>query len=98
MTLVDEPRTLKKTPLYDRHVSLGGKMVDFSGWNLPVYYTSILAEHNHTRSACSFFDVSHLGEFMVSGPEALSYLQQRLTCDVARATPGKIVYGILCNE
>ncbi len=90
---------MKKTPLYDRHVSLGGKIVDFSGWGLPVYYTSILAEHQWTRSSCSFFDVSHLGEIAVSGEGAFEFLQKRLTCDVAKARKGEgIVYGILCNE
>ena len=90
---------MKKTPLYDRHVSLGGKIVDFSGWGLPVYYTSILAEHQWTRSSCSFFDVSHLGEIEVSGPEAFSFLQKRLTCDIAKGKKGSgIVYGILCDE
>lgn len=90
---------MKKTPLYDRHVSLGGKIVDFSGWGLPVYYTSILAEHQWTRSSCSFFDVSHLGEIEVSGPKAFSFLQKRLTCDIAKGQKGSgIVYGILCDE
>lgn len=73
-------------------------MVDFSGWSLPVYYSSILAEHQHTRAACSFFDVSHLGEIRVSGKEALAHLQMRLTSDISRATPGKIVYAILPDE
>ncbi len=90
---------MKKTPLYDRHVSLGGKIVDFSGWGLPVYYTSILVEHQWTRSSCSFFDVSHLGEIEVSGPEAFNFLQKRLTCDIAKGQKGSgIVYGILCDE
>ena len=89
----------KKTPLYDRHVSLGGKIVDFSGWGLPVYYTSILAEHQWTRASCSFFDVSHLGEVMVSGAGAFDFLQKRLTCDVSKGKPGEgMVYGILCDE
>ncbi len=90
---------MKKTPLYDRHVSLGGKIVDFSGWGLPVYYSSIMAEHQWTRSSCSFFDVSHLGEIAVSGPEAFDFLQKRLTCDIAKGKKGSgIVYGILCDE
>lgn len=99
MTLLQEPKILKRTPLYDRHVSLAGKMVDFSGWSLPVYYTSILAEHQWTRSSCSFFDVSHLGEIAVSGPDALEHLQKKLTCDIRKAKKGEgIVYGVLCNE
>jgi aminomethyltransferase len=98
MTLLEESRSLKKTPLFDRHVALGGKMVDFSGWNLPVYYSSILAEHQWTRESCSFFDVSHLGEVSVSGAGSLAFLQHRLTSDIGRAGPGKIVYAILCDE
>ena len=95
---MEDAKTLKKTPLYDRHVLLGGKMVDFSGWSLPVYYSSILAEHQWTRSTCSFFDVSHLGEIEIRGPGAFEFLQKRLTCDMAKCLPYKIIYGILCNE
>ncbi len=98
MTLLETARPLKKTPLYDRHVSLGGKIVDFSGWGLPVYYTSILSEHQWTRQSCSFFDVSHLGEIRVGGKDALAFLQSRLTSDISRALPGKIVYAILPDE
>ena len=75
MTLLQEADKLKKTPLFDSHVALGGKMVDFGGWNLPVYYTSILSEHNWARTQASFFDVSHLGEIRVHGPGALEFLQ-----------------------
>jgi len=98
MSQLEEMTTLKKTALYDRHIALGGKIVDFSGWGLPVYYTSILAEHQWTRASCSFFDVSHLGEIRVSGKGALSFLQSRLTSDISRALPGKIVYAILADE
>ncbi len=97
MTLLEEAPDLKKTPLYDRHLALQGKMVEFGGWNLPVYYTSILSEHQWTRSSCSFFDVSHLGEIRVTGKGAFDYLQHRFPNDIRRALPGKIVYGVLCD-
>ncbi|HXV18446.1 MAG TPA: glycine cleavage system aminomethyltransferase GcvT, partial [Candidatus Omnitrophota bacterium] len=90
--------TLKKTPLYDRHVALGGKMVNFSGWAMPVYYSGIIAEHQWTRESCSVFDVSHLGEFRVKGPKAFQFLQYRLTNDLQKLENGKIIYSILCDE
>ena len=76
MTAPTEIEILKKTPLYDEHVRLGGKMVGFGGWNLPVYYTGIIAEHQWTRQSCSLFDVSHLGEIRVKvvGPSLLCAL------------------------
>ncbi len=89
---------LKKTPLYDEHLRAGGKMVGFGGWSLPVYYSSILAEHQWTRQSCSFFDVSHLGELRVQGKEAFSFLQRRLTQDLSRLKPGHILYNLLLEE
>jgi len=73
-------------------------MVDFGGWNLPVYYTSILSEHQWTRSSCSFFDVSHLGEIRVSGPAAFDLLQRCLTNDLGKCESGRIQYTLLCDE
>ncbi len=90
--------SLKKTPLYDRHIALGAKMVNFGGWAMPVYYTSIIAEHNQTRQSCSFFDVSHLGEFHVKGPGAFRFLQYRITNDMNKLKDGKIIYSLLCDE
>jgi aminomethyltransferase len=98
MSLLQEPETLKKTPLYDRHAALQGKLVNFGGWALPVYYNSIIAEHQQTRQSCSFFDVSHLGEFRVQGKEATAFLQKRLTNDVTKCQPGRIQYTLLCDE
>lgn len=89
---------LKKTPLYDQHVSLQGKIVDFSGWALPVYYSSIMEEHKWTRESCGVFDVSHLGEIHVSGPGAFQFLQQRITNDMNKLTEGGILYSLLCDE
>ncbi len=98
MTLLQETDSLKKTPLYPRHLSLQGKIVDFSGWALPVYYTSIIAEHQWTRNSASVFDVSHLGEIHVSGPGAFQFLQHRLTNDMNKLRDGKIIYSLLCDE
>ena len=95
---MQETNSLKKTPLYDRHVALQGKIVDFSGWALPVYYTGIIAEHQWTRQSCSVFDVSHLGEIHVSGPGAFQFLQYRLTNDLNKLKDGKIIYSLLCDE
>ena len=68
---------LARTPLFDEHVSLGGKLVPFAGWEMPVQYpTGITAEHRAVRSAAGLFDVSHMGEFVVRGPQVLELLQQ----------------------
>ena len=97
MTTV-EKSNLKKTSLYDHHVSLNGKIVDFAGWLLPIYYTGIIAEHEWTRKSCSFFDVSHLGELHVAGPGAFDFLQKRLTNDMKKIGDKKILYHLLCDE
>ncbi|MBI2094903.1 MAG: glycine cleavage system aminomethyltransferase GcvT [Candidatus Omnitrophica bacterium] len=98
MALLQEAHSLQKTPLYDRHVALGGKMVDFAGWLMPVYYTGIIAEHLWTRKSCGVFDVSHLGEIQVKGPGALDFLQYRLTNDLNKINDGQILYNLLCDE
>ncbi len=95
---MQETDALKKTPLYDRHVALNAKMVNFAGWLMPVYYAGIIAEHQWTRSSCSVFDVSHLGEFHVKGPGAFKFLQHRLTNDLTKLKNGKILYNLLCDE
>ncbi len=97
-TLLQETDSLKKTPLYDRHVALNGKMVNFAGWLMPVYYSGIIAEHQWTRKSCSIFDVSHLGEIHVKGPGAFQFLQHRLTNDLNKLKNGKILYNLLLNE
>ncbi len=93
-----QTETLKKTPLYDRHVALKAKIVDFNGWAMPVYYTSIIEEHKWTREVCSVFDVSHLGEIHVEGAKAFQFLQYRLTNDLTKLENGKILYSLLCDE
>ncbi len=93
-----ETTVLKKTPLYDRHLSLKGKLVNFGGWSLPVYYSSIIEEHLWVRKSCGIFDVSHLGEIRVQGPDAFKFLQHRLTNDLGKLQNGKILYNLLCDE
>lgn len=90
--------TLKRTPLYDQHVALQGKIVNFSGWALPVYYSGIIDEHNWTRQSCGIFDVSHLGEIHVEGPGAFQFLQYLITNDMNKLSDGKMLYSLLCDE
>ncbi len=87
---------LKKTPLYQTHLTLCGKMVDFGGWALPVQYSSILEEHKAVRERCGLFDVSHMGEVFVKGPGALPYLQNILTNDIASMQVGRCRYSVMC--
>ena len=87
----------KRTCLYDRHVSLGAKMVPFGGFEMPIQYTDITDEHQAVRNACGVFDVSHMGEVLVTGPEAERYVQHIFTNDVAGAPVGKIFYGMMLH-
>jgi aminomethyltransferase len=89
---------LLKTPLYDWHVSHGGRMVDFAGWSMPVQYSSIVAEHNATRSAVSLFDVSHMGRLRFFGPDAAEFLDRVVTRRVADMQPGQVRYALVTNE
>ena len=73
----------KKTPLYDEHVKLGGKIVDYAGWFLPVQYEGLIPEHEAVRNTAGLFDVSHMGEIVVKGKDALAYLQYLLTNDIS---------------
>ncbi|MBV8516811.1 MAG: glycine cleavage system aminomethyltransferase GcvT [Acidobacteria bacterium] len=85
--------TLKKTPLNELHKSLGGKMVDFGGWELPVQYSGILDEHEAVRTRGGVFDVSHMGELTVRGPQALELLQRSTCNDVAKLEDGRAHYN-----
>ena len=75
---------LKKTPLFEKHCALGGKIVDFGGWALPVQYTSILDECKAVRERAGLFDVSHMGEVIVYGEDALPYLNKLVPQDVTK--------------
>jgi aminomethyltransferase len=88
----------RKTPLYALHRSEGGRIVPFAGYAMPVEYTGILAEHRAVRSSAGLFDVSHMGEARLRGPDALRLAQFLLCNDVANAAPGRVRYGLLCRE
>ncbi|MFO0417373.1 MAG: glycine cleavage system aminomethyltransferase GcvT [Pseudomonadota bacterium] len=89
---------MKRTPLYEEHLRLGGKMVEFAGWEMPVQYSGVVAEHNTVRTGVGLFDVSHMGEIWVTGPEAEKALEY-LTCNrVAALYDGKAQYSALLNE
>ncbi|HEX3434373.1 MAG TPA: glycine cleavage system aminomethyltransferase GcvT [Solirubrobacteraceae bacterium] len=94
--------TLRRTPLYEQHVAAGAKMVDFAGWEMPVQYTGVGDEHRAVRESCGVFDVSHMGEIEVSGPQALELLQRLLSNDVAKIDVeldgGGAQYSVLCRE
>ena len=90
--------TARRTPLYDLHKKYGGRIVDFHGWELPVQYEGILKEHQTVRSALGLFDVSHMGQVWVRGPQALQFLQKVNTNDIARIGPGQAIYSHLPNE
>nr|MDQ3073672.1 glycine cleavage system aminomethyltransferase GcvT [Bacteroidota bacterium] len=89
---------MKRTPLYQKHVALGAKIVPFAGYEMPVSYTGINDEHNTVRTAVGIFDVSHMGEFMVEGPGALDLLQYVTSNDVASLFPGRVQYSCMPNE
>ncbi len=89
---------LKRTPLFAAHQALGGKLIEFGGWEMPVQYTSIMDEHQTVRTAAGIFDISHMGEVLVSGPEALSFLNHALTNDLSKAPVGRGQYTLMCNE
>lgn len=89
---MDNHNEPKKTPLYDVHVRYGGRIVDFGGWALPVQFSSILEEHKAVRERVGLFDVSHMGEVTVKGPEALAYLQKMCSRDLAPMVDGQIFY------
>jgi aminomethyltransferase len=88
----------QKTPLYDRHMAAGGKLVPFSGWLLPVQYSGIIAEHMAVRTACGLFDVSHMGELILRGMDARFNLNRLLTNDFSGMTAGQARYSPMCND
>lgn len=88
----------KKTPLYDTHVELGGKIVEFGGWLLPVQYSGIIEEHNTVRQKVGLFDVSHMGEIWVEGKGAFAFVQNLVTNDLTDQQDGQIKYSPMCYE
>ncbi|MDP6339678.1 MAG: glycine cleavage system aminomethyltransferase GcvT [Candidatus Marinimicrobia bacterium] len=89
---------MKQTPLYDKHVSLGAKLVDFAGYQMPIQYAGITQEHNAVRQSAGIFDVSHMGEFIISGEEAQTFLDYVTINDVASLKCWQTQYSAMCYE
>ncbi len=89
---------LRRTPLYEVHKRLGGRIVEFAGWELPIQYSSILEEHAAVRERAGLFDVSHMGQIHLSGASAIASAERLLTCPVASLRLGAVRYGMLCND
>ena len=89
---------LQRTPLYAAHQKLGGKLIEFGGWEMPVQYSSIIDEHLAVRKAAGLFDISHMGEASVRGAGALEFLNHMLGNDLRKLAIGQGQYTHLCNE
>ena len=89
---------LLKTPLNAAHHNLGARLVDFGGWEMPVIYTNQIEEHHAVRQKAGLFDVSHMGEIMVTGPDAFKLLQKLFTKDISQMEDGRVSLGVMCNE
>ena len=87
----------KRTCLYDKHVALGALVSPFGGFDMPIQYTNIVDEHNAVRQACGVFDVSHMGEVLVTGADSEKFVNYIFTNDIAGAPDGKIFYGMMCH-
>ncbi len=87
-----------RTPLFEQHVSLGAKIVDFHGWEMPIQYASIIQEHQAVRTRGGLFDVSHMGRFRVTGPDRRAFLDRELTVPVSRMDQGRCRYTFLLNR
>ncbi len=88
----------QRTPLYDTHVRAGARLVEFAGWEMPVQYAGVLAEHEAVRTRVGLFDVSHMGEVIFRGPRALEALTRAFTNDLSKIADGQAQYGCLCRE
>ena len=91
-------QTLRRTPLYDRHVAAGARLVPFAGWEMPVQYEGVLPEHRAVRTDAGVFDVSHMGEIETTGPDAEAFLQRLLSNDVSKLAEGGAQYALLCKD
>jgi aminomethyltransferase len=89
--------TLKRTPLYEEHKALGGRIVPFAGWEMPVQYAGLVKEHHAVRTAAGLFDVSHMGEMILEGPNAEEVIDGLVTADLTKLPDGKAVYNVACN-
>src|SRR2546425_6166421 len=93
-----DTQTLRRTPLYAAHLEWGAKMVAFGGWEMPVQYRSIIEEHTAVRERVGLFDISHMGEVLVAGPNAESVLNHLMTNDVRKIDVGQAQYTLMCHE
>ena len=89
---------MRRTPLHDEHLALGGKVVDFHGWALPVQFAGIIEEHNHTRTKAALFDCSHMGEFVLKGAEAIAAFDRVVFSDMINLRLGLCRYSAILNE
>ena len=89
---------MKNTPFTDKHIALGAKMAEFAGYNMPISYSGINDEHATVRNTAGIFDVSHMGEFLLKGPDALDLIQRVCSNDASKLTAGKAQYSCLPNE
>ena len=91
--------SLKRTPLHQWHVDAGGRMVDFAGWELPVFYPAgALDEHHATRASVGLFDIDHMGQVEVHGPDAVAVVDRLVSSSMAGLAVGSAQYGLLCTE
>ncbi len=99
MTRSESAQSVRQTPFHDRHLALGAKMVPFAGYEMPVQYpTGITAEHTAVRERCGIFDVSHMGEFIIRGPDAVAFANHVTSNDVAALAVGQVQYSTILNE
>ena len=96
--MVEQRQQLRRTPLFDTHVSSGARLVPFAGWEMPVQYTGILDEARAVRAHAGLFDVSHMGRVNIRGPGAAMYLNRVCSFDVPALRTGRARYGVICNE
>lgn len=94
----DTPKKPKRTPLFAAHQKLGGRLIEFGGWEMPVQYTSISDEHLTVRKGAGIFDISHMGEVSITGPGAEGFLNETLTNDVRKLSSGQGQYTLMCNK
>src|SRR4029078_1483229 len=90
--------TLRRTPLYEKHLQAGAKLVPFAGWEMPVQYAGVIAEHRAVRTDAGVFDVSHMGELEIEGPAAINLVQRVLSNDVSKVSVGDAQYTLLTSE
>ena len=93
-----ESQEARKTPLYPNHLNLNARMVDFHGWLMPVQYAGVIGEHNFVREKAGLFDVSHMGEFTLTGPKSSDFINRIVTNDIEKASAGQCVYSSMCHE